>query len=120
MKNQNTKTVCTLVGIVVGSALLLFIMVWTMVGLTSCSRAVSEEVNNQEFGTQEVVDNNKFEIINHYSYNFTSDSIYYVYDKETLVEYIVVISTSGYGNGCSITPRYNADGTLKIYGESNE
>lgn len=115
MKNQNAKTICTLAGIVVGSALLFFIMVWAMVGLTSCSRAVSEDVNNQEFGTQEVVDNNKFGVIDSYDYNFHGDRIYYAYDKDTKVEYIIVVYAAGYKGGISITPRYNADGTLKIH-----
>lgn len=38
--------------------------------------------------------------------------ISYLYDKETKVMYMIVYS---YKEGLSITPLYNADGTLRLY-----
>lgn len=35
-------------------------------------------------------------------------------DTETGVHYFVYTESTGYGKGCAITPRYNADGTLYV------
>lgn len=37
-----------------------------------------------------------------------------VVDETTGVNYIIVESVSGYGRGVGITPRYNADGSLRV------
>lgn len=45
--------------------------------------------------------------------DFTYGSFYTTYDKDTMVEYYIIIS----GHRAGISPVYNADGTLKIYPE---
>lgn len=51
--------------------------------------------------------------------NFNSIKCTYqiMYDKETKVEYLLVTQPD---DGCSITPLYQEDGSLKIYKEKGE
>lgn len=48
------------------------------------------------------------------TYNYDEYDIEVLVDKDTKVEYMLIDKSSSYGRGVSITPRYNADGTLKI------
>ena len=45
--------------------------------------------------------------------DFEYGSFYITYDKDTMVEYYIILS----GHRAGISPVYNADGTLKIYPE---
>lgn len=45
--------------------------------------------------------------------DFYYGTFYVTYDKDTMVEYYIIIS----GHRGGISPVYNADGTLKIYPE---
>ena len=45
--------------------------------------------------------------------DFEYGSFYVTYDKDTMVEYYIILS----GHRAGISPVYNADGTLKFYPE---
>ena len=48
------------------------------------------------------------------TYNRDEYGIEVLVDKDTKVEYMLIEKSNSHGKGLSITPRYNADGTLKI------
>lgn len=59
------------------------------------------------------------ETVEAFSFTWVSNSGFYgctyaLVDNETGVNYIVVERNSKYGEGVSITPRFNADGTLYV------
>ena len=59
------------------------------------------------------------ETVEAFSFAWASNSGFYgitytVVDNETGVNYIVVERNSTYGKGISITPRFNADGSLYV------
>lgn len=61
------------------------------------------------------------ETVDAFSFAWASNSGFYgitytVVDNETGVNYIVVERSSARGHSVSITPRYNADGTLYVSG----
>lgn len=75
----------------------------------ACSKTYSEAVSDNGSGTNDF-GYGYFTII----VEWGNCGIYkIVYDNDTKVKYLVIDST--YGGG--ITPLYNADGTLQIYGE---
>lgn len=84
-------------------------LVTSLIILTSCE---SDNYNNAD-KTHEDYGNGYFTIIKKWG----SDSMIYriVYANDTGVEYMIV---EGYRR-FSITPLYNADGTLQIYEEKN-
>ena len=41
----------------------------------------------------------------------------FYYDRDTKVIYVTCYRGSTYGDGCAMTPLYNADGTLRTYNE---
>lgn len=87
----------------------------------ACNAIYSEEdlVNAALWYSTKPICRHKKVSIEAFSFTWVSNSGFYgctyaLVDNETGVNYIVVERNSKYGEGVSITPRFNVDGTLYV------
>lgn len=81
--------------------------------LTACGTTY-QEATGESYTASDDLCNGYFTIVTEWS--DASSTYYIVYANDTKVKYL--ISSSGYKFG--ISPLYNSDGSLQVYGEENE
>ncbi len=79
--------------------------VMLMLSLTGCKTTVDTDNHDDLFGKFTVIETR---------YNASDGTLYITYDKDTMVEYYIIIS----GHRAGISPIYEADGSIKIYPEN--